>query len=377
MKRLKVLGLSILVFCGCQSVTVSAQRRMASVNLVDTPYTFDPQKVLSAKNSFHFVRSFVDYFYRLIAQNRDELSFVRNFSRFTGKCVGDAHAENFGFLLQRDGTSKFTMNDIDDFGPCPVALDLYRFMMSSSLFDPTLDQNAIFVSYLKGLRGESVAMPNTVETLRATSLSRGPALNPKKVVNLKFARDASNTDVDASTASFLTRSILTLHPAAQVLDLVKTEKVGGGSGGLTRYQVLIKESSHVWHLEAKEQIRPAIYPVATSVLPDIRTKISEAIQVEQGPQTFSLYDYLNIQGKEMFVRPILWGNVGVSLGSNSAENFENMEFEAYTLGQIHRLTVTNVDHYVKTLETTDFESLKNDVTAMAQFMDQKYKGLHP
>jgi len=36
--------------------------------------------------------------------------------------VGDAHPENFGTLLQKDGTSVFTVNDVDDSGPCPLGL---------------------------------------------------------------------------------------------------------------------------------------------------------------------------------------------------------------------------------------------------------------
>ena len=123
----------------------------SSLALEAPQYSFDLQKLAESKTSFHFLRSFVDYFYLTIAQNNKTLGVTKHFSQYSGKCVGDAHPENFGFLFQNDGNPLFTMNDIDDFGPCPMAYDIFRLLTASYLVDSKLSAETLLNAYLFGL----------------------------------------------------------------------------------------------------------------------------------------------------------------------------------------------------------------------------------
>jgi len=376
MKLSKLSAFFVMTLVACQTTQAVSERAVASTSLVDVPYTFEAVKVQDAKNTFHFVRTFVDYFYLLLAQNKDNLYVTKNFARFAGQCVGDAHAENFGFLIQEDASTKFTMNDIDDFGPCPVAYDLYRFLMSSTLYDPTLDAKAIFSAYIKGFKGEPFSKPMYIQDLENKSVKRGAALNPKKVTNSSFiVRDAANIDIDSASEILIKKAMAVAYPSAVVVDVVKTLRPEGGSGGLARYQVLLKINGAIRHLELKEQIKPSIYPVATASLPDVQTKISDAIRFEQGGS--KLYKYTKIAGSEFLIRPVFWGNVGVSLSDASSEDVDVIAFEAYTLGQIHRVSVSDMAGYLQALQTGDFGGWQGDIDAMADFMHKKYRSLHP
>ncbi|MBS1969795.1 MAG: DUF2252 family protein [Bdellovibrionales bacterium] len=354
---------------------MSPDRGMASVALTDVSYSFDATKVENSKNSFHFVRSFVDYFYLILKANQDELYITKNFSKFAGLCVGDAHAENFGFLVQQNGASKFTVNDFDDFGPCPVAYDLYRFMMSSTLYDSTLDVGRVFDMYMKGLMGEQVAPPPVIQNMLATSQSRGDSISPKKLTGSNLVRDDLTSEVTPQVREAVRVALLGFAPSSRILDIVKTMKEGGGSAGMVRYQVLANIGGQVRYLEFKEQTQASVYPVATAPLLDAKSKIFTAIRMEQGSQASKLYGYAQVLGADMLIRPIFWGSVGVSLGSSQDDDFDAIYFEAYTLGQIHRQSVTDLNGYIKALQTHDIEGWKSDVNTMAHFMSKKYKAV--
>jgi hypothetical protein len=249
--------------------------------------------------------------------------------------------------------------------------------MSSSIYDPNIDLTAIFNSYLSGLKDESVSFPKTIQALYDNAVKHGSAINPKKVVNSKFVRDSSTVEINPAITALITNSILSSYPSAKILDVVKTTKIGGGSSGLTRYQVLMTDKGITRHLEMKEQKRPSIYPIATAELPDVKAKIFDALHSEQGPHASSLYGYAKIENMEMFIRPIFMGNIGVNLSADPQENYDKVNFEAFTLGQIHRLSVSNLDDYIKALQGSSFEDWKSDVGSMTDLVRQKYKTIHP
>lgn len=375
----KLLLLSLFfLMCSYQSFEALGHNH-ERIGLADTPYTFSAEKVQQSSNAFYFVRSFVDYFYLLVAQNKGQLYFFKTFSKFKGWCVGDAHAENFGFILLEDGSTKFTVNDIDDFGPCPLALDLYRFMMSSYVYNENLDLRAIFDSYFKGLNAEPFEVPTSLKEMRELSLKHAKQVNPKKVMNSKLVRTELMLEVETLTSEELRKTITRLYPSSQLLDMVKVQKKGGGSGGLTRYEALLQIESSLVHLEFKQQIDPSLAAIATSPLPPIPKKISEALKTEQGPNASKLYGYAKIQNLEMLIRPIFWGNLGVSLEKHSeTENTSIINYEAYTLGKIHREQneeVKNLNQYIQTMHRSSFKALQNDIHRMGHFMKQKYQSL--
>ena len=121
--------IKILILLCC--INLSQAQEVSSFD--DINYQFDASKLDASANTFHFTRSFVDYYYAIIAKNTAQLNIAKAASSFTGWCVGDAHPENFGILLQNNSKSLFSMNDMDDFGPCPLAYDFLRLLVSSRL----------------------------------------------------------------------------------------------------------------------------------------------------------------------------------------------------------------------------------------------------
>lgn len=371
---MKILKKLIQIF----SLVIFLTQNSTASDLQDVNFTFDQKKNAAAKDAFHFFRSYVDYFYLIVAANKSNIVTFDNVSSFTGWCVGDAHLENFGFLVQKNNTSLFTMNDMDDFGPCPVIYDLYRLMVSSQLYDKDINLDRILKSYLSGFNSEKVLMPNQLTILLNESKKNGAQLNSKKIVSGKIVRDAKMTEVDLNTKNeilaVLTNAHLGFSESLNILDLVMTSKVGGGSGGLMRYEILIDDNSKMTHLELKEQVKPSVYPVATDPIPDTELRIQKAIQVEQGESALPIYASVKINNLHMIVRPHYTGNIGVNLDDNSSVvNEEIIAYEAYTLGQIHSRSIKQSDQYQKVFKNSNTTDLKNDTQSMVNLFNQVYE----
>lgn len=349
-------------------------------NFQDVLYTFDAQKNQAAEDSFHFLRSYVDYFYLLIKANKSHLQAFNKLSNVSGWCVGDAHAENFGVLIQKDQSSLFTMNDMDDFGPCPVALDLYRFMVSTKLYDKNIQLDLILRSYLSGLKNDHYPKPDSIKMLLEKSQEKGTGINPKKVSSDRIVRESSMSEVSVKEKDQILFALnqieLGLTKNYKVLDLISTRKIGGGSGGLLRYEILITDNNHLIQLELKEEIIPSIYPVATAVIPQFSERLQKAINLEQGPMASSLYNSLQLNGRSMLIRPRFSGNMGISLKGNSkSENTEIIYYEAYTLGVIHSRSLINTKEYIKLIKDIKIKDLESDVQGMGKLFDIKFNQL--
>lgn len=363
--------LSILAIC------LPLQSLAENIDLQDVPYQFDATKVKASEDSFHFLRSFVDLFYLTYKANENRLQIISNLASVNGWCVGDAHAENFGVLLQQDASALFTMNDMDDSGPCPVALDLYRLMVSSRLYDPNTDLDKIIEAYTQGLKNKKFDMPSSISDLLKKGAKSGFVASDKKIKDGKIIRDPQMIEVTTSEKSQILKAIQAygsaLSSKVQVLDMVSTSKIGGGSGGLLRYEVLLNNNGEILQLEFKEEVKPSIYPVATSI-PKTGQRISETIAMAQGPKASKLYTVVQINKKDMMIRPRFSGNVGVTLDDSSkSENKDIIRFEAYTLGLIHSHSVKDSDGLAKLINSISSKSWENDVDLMANYFDRKYK----
>src|SRR5438445_327991 len=105
----------------------------------------------------------------------------------------------------------------------------------------------------------------------------------------------------------------------QIIDILATTKVGGGSGGLQRYEVLIQNGASLLHLELKEQRQPAIYPIEMDK-PDTAQRIATTLLMDQGSTASVFYRVVQIGSTSMLLRPRFAGDVGVSLAKGSASD---------------------------------------------------------
>jgi hypothetical protein len=346
---------------------------LAFASLQDVPYKFDNEKVSASRDAFHFLRSFVDYYYSLIAANKTKLNISRA-ANFSGWCVGDAHAENFGVLIQRTLSPLFTMNDMDDAGPCPVAYDFLRFIVSSRLYLPNIDINAIYSAYEQGLLGRNIPMPMRIQDMLKQAASKGIAIEQKKLDGVKLKRKDLMMEVSRDERSLISDELESLfrNENLKVLDMVMTSKIGGGSGGLLRYEILCVTGNQLIQLELKELVAPAIAVIATSAIPEQAERMKTALEINQGHMYSQYYNVLKMGGRSLLLRPKFSGNLGVDLSQSSPEeNIQVILYEAFVLGRIHAETV-QAGTYLSTLTGVTAKELEEDIVAFTTLFNKQY-----
>lgn len=365
-----------LIFCLGFSLTSRAD----TLPLTDPVYQFERNKLNAAENSFLFLRSFVDYFYLLTQANQQNLPAVRELQGVTGWCVGDAHPENFGVVLQQGGDAIFTMNDMDDGGACPVGLDLLRLLVSSRLYQPKLSLPKVTQAYQAGLQGAPYVVPLAVQDLMKKSLKKGVGPNLKKISGRAFLREEDMDEVSATELTQIKKSLSDLPSVglakAQILDVVTTSKTGGGSGGMIRYQILVESERKLVHLEMKAQTVPAIYPVAVGPIPKIEQRISKAVSVMQSANPSEYYRGLQLNGREMLLRPQFYGDQGLELHHRSDQEFQEIvNYEAYVLGVIHGRTIADKTEWVSKLKGLQMVALEKDIGLISNHFNAKFLSL--
>ncbi|MDD4975114.1 MAG: DUF2252 family protein [Bacteriovorax sp.] len=367
------LKIIVLLFC------INLTQAQEASSLIDTNYQFDGQKLEASSDTFIFARSFVDYYYGLMAKNTSQLNIAHAASSFSGWCVGDAHPENFGILLQNNSKILFSMNDMDDFGPCPLAYDFLRLLVTSRLYLPKINIEQIRNSYLIGLRKENFTAPLLIQTLASDSQKLGENIDPKKLDGNKFKRKNGMSEVSPAIYQIIASNLAAIfiqkgfvNGDLRVMDIISTSRIGGGSGGLLRYEVLcLKGNKDLIRLELKELSLPAIYPVATATIPSQSERMTKALQVEQGNTYSTYYNVFLVGEKTMLLRPKFAGNKGITLtNSSDQDNTEIISYEAFILGRIHAASAeASYTDVMKNLSPVDLES---DVTNFTNFLNKKF-----
>lgn len=308
-----------------------------SAELDDVPYRFDQQKLLAAKDPFHFARSFVDYFYLVVKVNKNNLPKVAGKWTQSGWCVGDAHPENFGYLLNDSGKTQITMNDLDDGGPCPVVLDLVRLAVTAKLYSPKIEAEKLLKAYVMGLRSQKMKKPKTLKKAKRQSVQLGLKPRKSRVTETSFNRSSSDLEVSENLRKEIFEKLAPIvGDDDTIIDLVQTRKVGGGSGGLLRYEVLLNNGRRLLHLELKQQVDPAVMSLGLFKMPAVPSRISQLVELEQGQSRSRYYSAIEVGSMPMLVRPIYAGDIGVDLSANDEKTSRKIiYYEAYLLGRIH------------------------------------------
>ena len=372
MKRL-VLILSLSLFS-----MASFSQSESVINLTDISYVFDQKKVDASEDSFHFLRSFVPYYYGLISKNSSALNITTKVKKTPGWCVGDAHAENFGILIQENLSQKFTINDLDDSGPCPVTYELLRMLVSSKLYDPSLNIDALINAYKIGFSGQLLNVPSIINSLSETARTKGTGVNPKKIEGRKLKRNSETREVNPNLQILIQSLLESAYKSEELklLDVVATTKIGGGSGGLQRYEILVTNKKNVLILlELKELTEPAIAVVKTSEIPRQDLRIKTSLSITQGQNFSHYYNVFDLEDKTMLLRPKFFGNQGINLKDFSTkENRDLMEYDTYILGKIHAQSVNSLS-YLADLENMKMSDWESDVNSLTHFFIKKYDSL--
>ena len=345
-----------------------------------TGYSFNQSKLDTAETPFNFLRSYVDYYYLLMKKNKVIIPFVNANWNVSAWCAGDAHPENFGVLLKEDGSSVFTINDMDDAGPCPAVLELFRLMVSSRLYDKETQSDKLLEAYVLGLQNKDYMAPEVIQDMLKKSQKKGANAKTNKISNNKFIRENGATNVTAIEGTqiklalkdyFLGRTV-----KAEILDIMSNPKTGGGSGGLSRYELLVQDQGKLIHLQLKELVSPSLTSVASAIVPAAENRITEALRYEQVAGYSSWYGIVMLKEKTLTISPVFAGNVEVKLDKNQdSENVDLIRYEAYTLGMLHSKSISDVSYFVDAIGNYSRQALEADVQTISNHFEEKFSHL--
>ena len=242
--------------------------------------------------------------------------------------MGDLHPKNFGTIAPLEGDPKVHVNDPDDGGPGPYVADLLRYLVAVNIFalgkpEQAIDYQVVIASYLKGLRAHSHDMSQyTVALLQKAKEEdprdvRGKFVKGKKKKKPQFKmKEFDGIETLSLTSEEMTQvgtELERLHGTNfRITHSLKYQRLKGGSGGLWRYEVLIRNTNgSVSWIEFKElshrqgSIRASwiewekIQP-RESTLRRIRYQVN--VLLGQGEEFLGNYGFATIGEKEFLVR---------------------------------------------------------------------------
>lgn len=335
------------------------------------------KKIKGAKNKFMFFRSFAPLFYRRLAANPQTLKPLKAAMDYPAVIAGDAHPENFGFLVMEDDEVKFTFNDVDDTVTAPAALDLVRFLASIRVFRSNFALKPILRAYRDGLEKdfESTGVLDDLEE-KAVDGGSEPA---KKFLDEDGKLNRSMPEVvktDEALASVIRSRLPSLLPGAEVKEWLSVEKTDGGSAFRRRMLVRIKWGGEKVILEFKpvHDSSVAQFTGRSRVSPKVR--IEEGLDAQQGGNRSDLYRAVVLNGKTYFMRPRFKGNKGVELSDFDADELADLfAEEAAALGRMHRRTLDDRNGYIEELKDIEVAVWERIASELAADSNQWYKTL--
>ncbi len=202
----------------------------------------------SIKTPLDFFRSYPITFYK-------DSKLIGDFT--TALCYGDPHFENFGFINFEKET-RYVFNDLDDSGICPLPLDALRYFTSLYFFSFSHRQIEGFITNYNVHYSNELTLPSLSKPLQV-NLEKKRLKNLKKyTAQNKFIKDKDFLPLSIEVQQRIEDPVTQKFPNIKVQDSVFYSKQGGGSSGLKRYWLLIKNESNKQDIiELKERRIPA------------------------------------------------------------------------------------------------------------------------
>lgn len=338
-------------------------------------------KARRSDRTFTFFRSFVPYFYDRLKALKANSGVMQNAGNVQGWCAGDPHPENFGTIYDRDGNILFTINDIDDAGPCPMVADVVRFLTAIYIDNPNVNFKDILAAYTDGLNGLNANAEyfEVLDDLISESQDDGLRAERSYVQpDMKtLVRRDDTAEIPASLKTLLESTMKSVLDDTMVLrDALERFKYTGGSAGLRRFEVLarIANRSYPFHIEFKEVARPGIYPLATNnIYPPSVQRYSMTLLLEQKGRQLPFYKVTRVGNWEMQTRPRIAGNKGVDLKDYTGNNLTDLfKAEAWTLGDYHARAVQNPKLYRTSFQAISLQDWMRAMVQMNQVMKTAY-----
>jgi hypothetical protein len=343
-------------------------------------------KIIAAKNPDEFFRSFIPLYYNTLKNNPSLLGHLVSMAKDTGWCAGDGHFSNFGVMLDDRGLAQFTINDLDDAGPCPLMTDILRLLVATSLTNRNYQYGLLLQHYQAGLNKTPYQASAQVMKLLRDGRAAGRKVDPGKLSApdklLRKQNDRELTAVESdSIKNYIKQHFST---QTQVLDHKAFEKEDGGSYGLTIITVLINFDSKLSQslnltnpqiIEFKQQVLPGVFPlILPQPVPPTPLRILNTLKVEQGPYFSKIYDSIKFDSKEWLVRPDWLGQFKIKFKDlPDADIHAVTQDDFYVLGLIHSSTATQ--NYLDNFDKSELQDWLLAATNLNRYFTLVYQNL--
>ncbi len=326
--------------------------RQTELDISDADFDLKWNMALEA-GALKFLRSFVASYYK-------DLKIVSGAGP-VGVCFGDAHIENFGFVVFADGPH-FVYNDFDDSGYCPVGLDILRYLTSINLYEKESPDSfeKIAQEYVNVLSGK-----NAPQELNSSFVFNPEKIREKKVFkfieNERFIDSPEFSKVPENLKLEIAKALKN-NPDMQKVDMkdvVATKKEAGGSAGLEKYLIYVSDASGTKReiFECKPLIEPGTAAGEWKTLPNNRIVFLQ----NEIWKNLKPIDYFEVKINDL--NYVIRSRTTGSIDLNSLNSEERMDLYKSQVGIIATL-------HKKTWQSSD--TLEKWLIQNTQFMAERY-----
>ena len=354
-----------------------------------SPQAFD-RKLEAAKTPFLFFRSFAPLYYRLFSGKLAALpESLRRVTSQEGWCAGDAHPENFGVLVDDSGAPTFTINDADDSGPCPIAADLLRFLVATRIAAPKLADRDSLAELLDGyFDGTQGRLKFSKPVRRMLDEAEGDTRFSDSLEVTEGGKKISRR-VSGAELEDVERALRHAYGEVSVAEAHAYVKSGGGSGGLLRYRVRVRQGDENRSIELKTIARPSVFflapdrdPVKGAPEENPARRVMRSLRLFQPSGISRFYAVEEIAGTPMLLRPRYAAIASVELGDLARDDdpdafIKVFKDEAAVLGVLHARSTKNDGRAIDALRgipTRDWDAAEKILRGELLEQFQKIRG---
>ena len=327
----------------------------------------------NVKNKHKFMRAFIPHWYQEAFNARAMLPVHQKLQRTVGQIVGDAHVGNFGFMIDNKGRSLLVLNDFDDVATAPLYLDVMRLSQSASYALDEVKQAKFIEAYRKGLTNSKHEFADFTKKLGVKSQSNGMKTKADFAQGPGGKRFATKGEPNFPTTKAEVADIEKVlekqfGSKIKLHDSYRTMKESGGSAFGKRYHLLAEMDGQVHLIELKEITDTGVIAQFAKKVPNDK-RILSARDNFLGKDFDQTLTVVKVDEKPYQLRFKAEGNKSIDLAKvDEKELHKVVEDEFFTLGQLHRKSLTNssqdVEDYVKELDSVTTDEWKDSVKVM-------------
>jgi hypothetical protein len=342
------------------------------------------EKRIAANKDFHsFYRAFVPFYYDVINEDKEIKNTFLHVSKFRAALGGDAHVENFGFVLTSSGSARLVLNDVDDATLGPVYMDVMRLYISGKIVSDDVHWTNYLAAYQSGLKGEDHVFSDYVKRNKQNA-----QVEIKKIMDEYIASDLPIRFIkfqkpmyvlDEATKNEISSSLKGINPNIKIFDEYLRVKEDGGSAGIKRYEVLaqlVPSEEPVW-LDIKEMMVSSYDKVYKKDVPTFSQRMSLIKSSLYEEDISSHISMIKIGNKDFSVRTMNQFGLGVKI-----EDISNLELadtildEAYALGQIHARSllknIQKIEDYAQAWDKIPNDDVQRAAKKIRDAIEKKY-----